>query len=80
MSGLVGLISTQFEESKTIFLPRRKLTFLFGKGDLNMWQFAVSEPNVEGLPLDLFASSEGLVGEVLAGCLLGHNSHKMMEF
>lgn len=45
-----------------------------------MWQYAVSEPSREGTPLDLFANSEGLVGEVVAGCLLGHSDHKTMEF
>lgn len=44
-----------------------------------MWQYAVSEPSREGTPMDLFANSEGLVSEVMAGGLPGHSDHKMME-
>lgn len=50
-----------------------------------MWKMihtdrVVSEPARESTPLDLlFASREGLVGDVMAGSHLGHSNHEMIE-
>lgn len=49
--------------------------------DDNFLTPAVSKPTREGTLLDvLFASREGLVGDVIVGSCVGYNDHEMIEF
>lgn len=40
----------------------------------------VNQSTRRGVPLDLFFTNPGLVGDTIAGDRLGHSNHKMMKF